>query len=212
MRWLLGIVGVILIAGGCSSGSSGSGTGGATSGGMSASASTGTSTNPGACDADADCTDPKQHCQHKDGLCGKGVKGICVSRSSACSEACFYGAAPRLCGCDGKVFTPTDNNATEYSKDASLCSVGTFPCGALQCKKYVEYCDAEQAQPSGGAPQPACVPTPEACFGGLVYCACLKSIYSTPTSVACNGDLEGTVTLSCAVAPSSGSSCGPDGG
>ncbi len=152
--------------------------------GSSATTAASTSSSSGGCDTDAECPSGDA-CIHADGLCGKGGKGACEKKvfppCPATAPACF---------CDGTVGEPC--GTYDVSKDPSLCSQGTFPCGGLMCKKYIEYCVPPQAQPAGGGPAAGCLTAPPTCTYGIVSCGCLEA--NGPGNM-CSSDGQGDVTV-----------------
>jgi hypothetical protein len=157
----------------------------ATSGAGTGTADVGATTGTGgSCQTDADCP-ATAACIHSDGLCGMGVPGVCETKTfPPCpvqSPACF---------CDGTVGQPC--GTVDISKDPAICSNGTFPCGTVMCKKYLEYCVPPQAQPAGGGPFIGCVPAPPECTYGIVNCECLSANGSPGM---CSDDGMGDVTV-----------------
>jgi hypothetical protein len=130
-------------------------------------------------------------CLHLDHQCGKGVKGVCYECTCG-GEGCVN-PGNVICTCDGALVPqPSGCNAFEYSKDASACSKGTFPCGATQCKDYIEYCIS-------GGPGAGCAPVPDICDLGIVDCNCATHYKA---EAGCTNDGHGGVTVL----------CGPPGG
>lgn len=144
------------------------------------------------CDSDSDCAGTnKPHCLHEDHLCGKGMKGECFGCPCG-GEGCIH-SFERVCGCGGEIVTPPSGcDAFEYQRDASICSKGTFACGATQCKQYIEYCI-----PSG--PNAGCLPVPDLCAYGTVDCNCATHYKADGF---CTNDGQGGVNVL----------CGPPGG
>jgi hypothetical protein len=139
-----------------------------------------TGTSGSGCDSDMDCI-KGDACIHSDELCGKGVKGACqVETFPPCA------ATPKACLCNGTVSVAC--GTVDISKDPTSCSQGTFDCGGLQCKKYVEYCVPPQASPAGGGPDQGCLPAPAACTYGIADCSCVSN------GGSCQDDRQGGVT------------------
>ena len=203
-RLTLGAVGLLVslnavACGGTTTGSGGvGGTGTATATVTVTEGATSGTGGPGdACDTGNDCLGgPKSRCIHADNLCGSGVKGVCTKCNCGAGEGCENNGV-KYCGCDGTISVSSfDCGQFDYSKDASICSKGTFPCGATQCKLYVEYC-------SSTGMTGTCAPAPAACSLGLARCACVKN---SPGAM-CTDDGQGAVTTQCALA---GAACGAD--
>lgn len=100
---------------------------------------------------------------------------------------------PRTCTCSGVVM-PDDCRpivGIDHSADPAFCSDGTFTCGDLECKKYLEYCE-ETLPGAGGAPSYACKAA--TCSTGIADCECLEIL----PQVACEkgDDAQIRVTIS----------------
>jgi len=138
----------------------------------------------GTCQTDADCA-PTDACIHADGLCGKGVVGKCQTKTfPPCA------VLPPACFCNGTIGQPC--GTVDVSNDPSLCSKGTFACGPIMCKDYLEYCIPPGAQPAGGGPFAGCVSAPSQCTHGIVDCGCLQA---ANVSGVCTDDGHGGVTV-----------------
>lgn len=143
------------------------------------------------CDADNACPD-KYYCDFPDGACGQILKGKCTILPIECG----HGGHARACGCDGKVTTADCVlfSGQDIASDPNLCSDGTFACGALMCKNYVEYCEETLPGIPGADPSYACK-QPAACENGVADCLCLKGI----TQGTCAEDANKQVTVTIAL-------------
>ncbi len=79
---------------------------------------------------------------------------------------------PLACSCNGFVAPKACIDVGGDFTDAAECSDGTFPCGDLACRKYVEYCVTTSA---GGTSTYACEATPGACAYGVADCSCVDA-------------------------------------
>jgi hypothetical protein len=124
-------------------------------------------------------------CIHADGLCGAGTSGECTALPAG---DCGF-LETKVCTCD-KTVMAEDCAAlagADVSKDATLCSDGTFTCGDVMCKKYVEYCQVV----SGGAPNApfySCQAASPSCPTGIADCSCVGGNM-------CTTDANGQVTV-----------------
>lgn len=129
-----------------------------------------------ACDPTNACP-PGYWCNYPDDKCGAGQAGVCQPIPlGGCQESWH----PRTCTCGGGVM-PSDCPViagVDVSADPALCSDGTFTCGNLECKKYLEYCETVlpgvEGEPTYACKTSKCkIPECEGlCIEGLPQGAC----------------------------------------
>lgn len=137
---------------------------------------------------------------------GSGMDPNCTQGQHPCSpgKGCScQGPLLPFCGCDGWVTGAAGCTMFDYSPDASLCSHGTFPCGDVTCRQYVEYCVA--AQPGSGHVG-ECLPAPPECTFGVTSCDCVPHGSDT-----CRSDGGGGIVVGCVCDETDSFSCGTDG-
>jgi len=201
---------------GSGSGNGGSGTGG--SGGTgTTSSSTGTGTGGGECVGARDCPcgqvackytcdgcskpcDPATPCpdgfwcDYPDDGCGAGQAGVC--KQLPVVGGCMESWHPRVCTCGGGVI-PSDCPgvvaAVDVSSDPALCSDGTFTCGDLQCKKYLEYC--ETVLPGQPGPTSYACKTADTCATGIPDCECIEGLPPGACEKGQDGQIRVTIAL-----------------
>lgn len=147
-----------------------------------------------ACDQPCDPSNPcpeKYRCDYPDNMCGKGAQGACKMLPLDCA---LGPPMPRACSCNGGVGAVDciELSGSDISADPLLCSDGTFTCGSLACKRYVEYCETVQPG-AGGEPTYACKAT--TCTYGIAACACIQGL---PPG-ACQEDADGQIRVTIAL-------------
>lgn len=208
----------LFLLAGCSSSSGGGAGGGGTGGTASTSTSTSTSTSSGAgggaceyarecpcgpvmcqfscdgcdkpCDPATPCP-PGFWCDYPDNACGAGQAGTCRQNIG---YGCGESGQPRVCTCGGAVVPgdcPGVIVSADVSADPALCSDGTFPCGNLACKNYLEYCETTLPGLPGSEPSYACK-TSSACK--IPDCYCVPGI-EPATCEMVDGQMKVTIAL-----------------
>jgi hypothetical protein len=82
--------------------------------------------------------------------------------------------------------------AADRSADPALCSGGTFTCGNLECKQYLEYCETTLPGVQGAEPSYACKSS-SAC--PITFCSCVPDLPPGACTIGADGQMRVTIAL-----------------